>query len=38
VFTNKRKDRCRILCWERSGFVLWLKKLEADRFAWPRAA
>lgn len=37
VFTNKRKDRCRILYWERSGFVLWLKRLEKDRFAWPRA-
>ena len=23
--------------WERSGFVLWLKKLEKDRFAWPCA-
>ncbi len=37
VFTNKRKDRCRILYWERSGFVLWLKRLEKARFAWPRA-
>ena len=37
VFTNKRKDRCRILYWERSGFVLWLKRLEKDRFPWPRA-
>ena len=37
VFINKRKNRCRILYWERSGFVLWLKRLEKDRFAWPRA-
>lgn len=36
VFINKRKNRCRILYWERSGFVLWLKRLEKDRFAWPR--
>jgi transposase len=27
AFTNKRRDRCRILYWEQSGFVLWLKRL-----------
>jgi len=37
VFSNKRRDRCRIVYWERSGFVMWLKKLERERFAWPRA-
>lgn len=37
VFTNKRRDRCRILYWERSGFVLWMKRLERERFHWPAA-
>lgn len=37
VFVNKRRDRCRIVYWEGSGFVMWLKKLERERFAWPRA-
>jgi len=26
----------RLLYWERNGFVMWQKKLEKDRFPWPR--
>jgi transposase len=36
VFTNRRRTQCRILYWERSGFVMWQKKLEKARFAWPK--
>ena len=36
VFTNRRRTQCRILYWERCGFVLWHKRLERARFAWPR--
>lgn len=36
VFTNRRRNQCRILVWERSGFVMWQKKLEQERFVWPR--
>ena len=37
VFINRRRTQCRILYWERCGFVLWHKRLERERFAWPRS-
>lgn len=37
-FTNRRRNQCRILYWERAGFVMWQKRLERERFAWPRHA
>lgn len=35
-FVNRRRTQCRLLMWERNGFVLWTKKLERDKFFWPR--
>lgn len=34
VFVNKRKDKLKILCWEKNGFVVWYKRLEKNRFRW----
>lgn len=38
VFRNRRADRIKLLGWDRNGFWLLLKRLEQDRFSWPREA
>lgn len=35
VFINRRKDKIKILYWEKNGFCLWYKRLEKQTFKWP---
>ena len=37
VFCGKRRSVLKILYFDRSGFALWQKRLELDKFPWPRA-
>jgi transposase len=37
-FTNRRRNAVKLLVWERNGHVLWHKRLERDRFHWPRTS
>jgi transposase len=38
AFCNRQRDRMKLLFFDRQGFILLLKRLEVDRFRWPRRA
>jgi transposase len=37
-FFNRGRDKIKTLYWERNSFCLWQKRLEKDRFKWPKAS
>ena len=36
LFLGKDRKRLKALYWDRNGFCMWQKRLERDRFPWPK--
>ncbi|MCI9740536.1 IS66 family insertion sequence element accessory protein TnpB [Proteus mirabilis] len=35
LFTNKQRDKIKVLYWDDTGFALWYKRLEKAKYKWP---
>ncbi|MBL0382062.1 MAG: IS66 family insertion sequence element accessory protein TnpB [Desulfofustis sp. PB-SRB1] len=35
AFCNRRRTMVKLLWWDGTGFCIWFKRLEKDRFRWP---
>lgn len=36
IFCNQRRTHMKMLYFDKSGFALWLKRLEDAKFSWPK--
>ena len=36
VFMGKRRDKVKIVYWDKNGFCLWQKVLDKEKFWWPK--
>ena len=35
MFCNKNRDKLKIVYWDKTGFAIWYKRLDKNRFKWP---
>ncbi|KAB8028618.1 IS66 family insertion sequence element accessory protein TnpB [Fluviispira multicolorata] len=36
LFTNKNRRNIRAVYWDKTGFAIWTKALEKEKFPWPK--
>ncbi len=36
VFSGRRRDVIKVLYFDKSGFAMWQKRLEKNKFPWPK--
>jgi len=36
LFCNKRRNLLKILYWDKNGYCIWQKRLDKDKFPWPK--
>ncbi len=36
-FCNRRRTTIKLLYWDHNGFCLWMKRLETEKFLWPKS-
>ena len=37
VFCSRDRKKLKVVYWDKNGFCMWQKRLESDRFPWPRS-
>lgn len=37
LFSNRNKDKLKVLIWDTNGFILLYKRLEQGKFQWPKS-
>ncbi len=35
AFTNRRRDKIKLLYWDQTGYAVWFKSLQEHKFKWP---
>lgn len=36
IFCNKKQDKLKVVYWDKTGFAMWYKVLQKQRFKWPK--